>query len=555
MVKCLFLLVFSLSAPCLATVKAAKQEGQMWSQAKALHVFDHTKTIEAKDLLSQELQNQTFDAKAARKQVVQGNTPSSENLDFLLSTEVQRNQRQRHFHEDELFFKHAEDIFAGKKQDNKEVEEQAGYTFHTCQQAGVPFVMQVERTLHVHVQQEPAVKSIKCLGHHDIKEIKKKGDFDASIQELKQEFKEDPTILESDIQLVRIKSKTFIVAISWKHKSDATNCDHCKEKMIKPAQSFEVGDEWTYDKPDIWALAKSPHNTLIEQTCLDATPTKEINGRQVQKQCWKERLSFLYQWPETSDCYFLKQKNCEQIKQECVQQGPWGCEKWELTFRCLDSIKRYVIADGADLEIEEPEEQTYIPNQSFSEVAAKLAVFAEVKKQMEHSQLLDVTQLEIFKGKRMLCSKNVASDLMYDCCLRNSGLATQMHLTKCNAEELSLAEMNEQGLCYYVGSFEEKFLELWKSRDQHVFCCYPSKLARLVQEQGHQQLHLKWRAAEDEQCRGLTTEQLKELNFAKMDLSKLCEDFAKKLPDDMPERLQNFRLRLEQDIEKTEVKK
>ncbi|SPJ31868.1 unnamed protein product [Candidatus Protochlamydia amoebophila UWE25] len=291
---------------------------------------------------------------------------------------------------------------------------------------------------------------------------------------------------------------------------------------------------------------------MIEHVCVDANPTKIIDGQSVNRPCWKEKISFLYQFPSDSDCQLLQQKNCEQIQQRCVNQQGTTCAQWELTFRCLENLRWTTVPFEFD---STEEEKGYSPNQSFSEVATKLAVFAEVKKEMENSQAMDATKLEIFQGKRMSCSKNVADHLLYDCCFRYSGLAKQMGLSKCNADELSLAEMREEGLCHYVGSYEEKILDLWKSRDEHVFCCFPSKLSRLVQEQGRKQLGRDWGKPEEPNCRGFTTQELSRLNFSDMDLSEICTNIAKKLPENLPERLKQFQNRLQKDMDRVEVKK
>ena len=55
-------------------------------------------------------------------------------------------------------------------------------------------------------------------------------------------------------------------------------------------------------------------------------------------------------------------------------------------------------------------------------------------------------------------------------------------------------------------------------------------------------------------AKGLTPDQLKKINFSKMDLSEICDDIPKKLPEDINERLQAFQSRLIDDIEKAEYK-
>lgn len=102
----------------------------------------------------------------------------------------------------------------------------------------------------------------------------------------------------------------------------------------------------------------------------------------------------------------------------------------------------------------------------------------------------------------MSCSKNVADNLIYDCCFSFKGLAKEMKLSKCSKEELTLAEMREQGLCHYVGKHSEKVLDLWKSSDGHVFCSFQSKLARVFEEEARYQQHMGWDKAKEPDCRG-----------------------------------------------------
>ena len=490
------------------------------------------------------------------RQVKNRTIPQSETLDFLLSDEVLNNQRRKLFHEEELFIKTSEQIFAEKGNRFSELDEETGYTLHSCKQAGDPFVVSTERTLNVHVDHTQGELAKVCLGHNKDVVVNKIGDFQESVKHLKKKYKSDPAIQSFKIICTHTHPSPshYLARISYRHIVNFDGCDKCKTERVKEDAYKEVGEEWLYDNKKLWDLAKSAESTIIEHVCIDRSPTKEINGKQVSRQCWKEKLSFLYQVPATNDCHFLKQKNCEQIKQECLQYSSSICTQWQLTFRCFEKITRKFVSLDQEQELYQ-EKIDYAPNQSFSEVAAKLAVFEQVKKEMEQSQLLDITKMQIFQGKRMSCSKNVADHLMYDCCFSYSGLAKQMGLSKCNADEIGLAEMREQGLCHYVGSYEEKMVGLWKSRDEHVFCCFPSKLSRIVQEEGRKQLNLDWGKPKSPDCRGFSTSELSALNFSKMDLSEMCEDIVKKLPEDMPERLKAFQNRLQDEVGQTEAKR
>ena len=59
------------------------------------------------------------------------------------------------------------------------------------------------------------------------------------------------------------------------------------------------------------------------------------------------------------------------------------------------------------------------------------------------------------------------------------------------------------------------------------FCCFNSRLSRLLQEHGKKQLKLSFGSAEKPECRGFTPQELSQLDFSKMDLSELFEDIQK----------------------------
>jgi conjugal transfer mating pair stabilization protein TraN len=171
----------------------------------------------------------------------------------------------------------------------------------------------------------------------------------------------------------------------------------------------------------------------------------------------------------------------------------------------------------------EAEDLEYSPNASFSEAVTKLKVFEEMEEELAKSGYGDITKLQLFPGKKQQCSKSVSSDLMYDCCNSFKGLTNDLRLSKCTADELALAEMKEKGQCHYIGAYDEKFMSLWTSRTEHVFCCFSSKLLRILQEEGRKQLGISWGTPEKPDCRGLSQEELSRIDFSKLDLSEAYE--------------------------------
>jgi hypothetical protein len=68
-----------------------------------------------------------------------------------------------------------------------------------------------------------------------------------------------------------------------------------------------------------------------------------------------------------------------------------------------------------------------------------------------------------------------------------------------------------------------------------VYCCFESKLSRILQEQGRQQLNKPWGKPKTEQCLGFTIDEFARLDLSKMDFSEVYAEFtdAARLPDEL----------------------
>jgi conjugal transfer mating pair stabilization protein TraN len=66
-----------------------------------------------------------------------------------------------------------------------------------------------------------------------------------------------------------------------------------------------------------------------------------------------------------------------------------------------------------------------------------------------------------------------------------------------------------------------------------TYCCFESKLTRIIQEQGRPQIDKPWGPPKTEQCVGLTLDEFSRLDFSKMDFSEIYSEFLEsaKLPD------------------------
>ena len=94
------------------------------------------------------------------------------------------------------------------------------------------------------------------------------------------------------------------------------------------------------------------------------------------------------------------------------------------------------------------------------------------------------------------------------------------------------AMKKDANLCHSLGDYcsSRDFFRSCIERTQ-TYCCFPSKLGRIINEQGKVQLGQSWGDAEHPQCGGFTIAELQSLDFSKMDLSEFYADIAPTLPD------------------------
>lgn len=99
---------------------------------------------------------------------------------------------------------------------------------------------------------------------------------------------------------------------------------------------------------------------------------------------------------------------------------------------------------------------------------------------------------------------------------------------ECSEAEKKLSLKRGQGLCHQVGSYcSSKVLGSCEATTEG-WCCFPSKLGRIVNEQGRPQVSKSWGSAESPDCTGFDLDQLTRLRFDEMDFS---EFYASILPN------------------------
>lgn len=261
-------------------------------------------------------------------------------------------------------------------------------------------------------------------------------------------------------------------------------------------------------------LATKGNYSLYSTHCLDKANPRIYEDVPVFEKCWREKRVYHANKTAKGNCESLRKQGCEQTSSRLTDG------LYEQTYRCKSSA---VSSKARNVPGQRPfcltggcEEITDIDDLGFDDAIAQMALIDELGK--------NAGKVHIFTGQSNSC-KNTK---FKQCCFKSSGIAIDTGFSSCGSTEKDLAKRRGKGLCVYIGK---------KSVTQHrikigyrqVYCCFPSKLLRVFQEQGRSQLRMGWGNAKHPQCRGLTIEEIQRLDFGQMDLSEAFDEVRERL--------------------------
>ena len=220
---------------------------------------------------------------------------------------------------------------------------------------------------------------------------------------------------------------------------------------------------------------------------------------------WKKRITYQCDVPQGED-------DCGQIPGECVEDET----KREYitfldqpavevkTFNCLKR-KRVNVRHRVPKPPQLKDPKDYTQNNDFGDAAVALNFAKEMKDAFRKEAQGD--EGLFFKGDDRICN------LTKGCCVdKDSGWTKVFH---CSEQEKQLAQRNQAKACTMVGEFQPKkgLLRKVKKIKKVSYCCYGSPLGRIIQEGAHQQIGISYGRAEAPQCRALTQDELRQLQF------------------------------------------
>ena len=155
----------------------------------------------------------------------------------------------------------------------------------------------------------------------------------------------------------------------------------------------------------------------------------------------------------------------------------------------------------------------------------------------------------IFNGRASQCRGVGTQTTFFNCCSNDSG--DFLFFQKgCTDEEWQTNSARDEGRCHYIGDYcKEDWPVIGCVQRAKVYCCFNSKLARIVHEQGRPQLKSfgpdgGWGSPESPECRGFRPEEFQMLDFSRIDLSEYFGDIvtppAGDVTRDMEERINEF---------------
>lgn len=307
------------------------------------------------------------------------------------------------------------------------------------------------------------------------------------------------------------------------------NIYQCGNLLQKAEQTKFIDSEYTVAKDEL-DNSQCNSNEIdancqeVANVCVGGAETRNINGKNIYKDCWRyEKKYQCFSGSLISDCDDYK--GCKLIDEKCISYNKSKeCIHKEKKFECIElsgtkpttlncTSGQYCIGGNC-------EEAKYEPNKNLDKAISGLSILNTLKNDFdsENCNKEQGGSCKVFKGDANFCEINILNSL--NCC-KDKGWLKDIGFGSCNATEKKLAKQKEARLCHYVGSYcADKILGFCTEKKQS-YCCFGSKISRIIHEYGRSQLGIGWGAADAPDCRALTISELQRIDFSKVDLSEL----------------------------------
>ncbi len=266
-------------------------------------------------------------------------------------------------------------------------------------------------------------------------------------------------LIESQTGLCSSFLKKFVCGHSNMVTTDEIKITDSEFKVIKDEKDLSNCQTEEVDK----------YCKIISEECLEGPDTRNINGKDIYKSCWKwDRKYQCRTNTKIDECKNLQdQSSCTEHKRECIYEESGRCEHYVVTYECKNtSISKIDCIKNKFCVGEVCSEQKSIPNNNFGLAASYLGILSQAQKDGEscgcnkerdpdcHLHNIESDRCKLFKGTARKC-KRVLGNAVYNCCADRGIIKNIMG---CNDEEKDLYQKQKAKLCTYRGSWPGKGL-------------------------------------------------------------------------------------------------
>ena len=275
--------------------------------------------------------------------------------------------------------------------------------------------------------------------------------------------------------------------------------------------------------------------TQSAETCTAPHETRQIGSVAVTRPCWEKTRTALCQTVVGggNDCGTLEaQAGCSLAREVCLDDPAsvdGTCAVSEHIYSCpipgtAQQPAQYICGGDVYCVNGECEAVEREASDEFKDAVVALNALGQANAEFNEAAL------SLFRGTRESCSHKVFG--LSNCC---SGKGVPL-LTPwiCSSAEKLLDEKDDVGLCHKVGTYcSSSFLGICVTK-KDVYCCFASKISRILQEQGRPQIGKPWGKPKTETCEGFSIFEFQQLDLSVMDFTEVYADFmeAAKLPDE-----------------------
>lgn len=270
-------------------------------------------------------------------------------------------------------------------------------------------------------------------------------------------------------------------------------------------------------------LDKSSYCSLTDETCANSG-RKDIDGLIINKSCWDydRTYSCSNESPDLSNCSGLE-NTCSFDSQECIEKNSDDiCVEYKRNYLCND-------VGGQDADIAICGSQVYCENgncedisyekdTNFAKAVANLAMLEEAADDFDESDS------STFTGQANQCGKDLIN---YSDCCKSSGWGEAIGAA-CSSDDQDLQLKRSEKLCVYVGEYcsDEEDLTGICTKEKQSYCCFNSKIARIIHEQGRPQLGISWGSPESPNCAGFPITKLDDIDFSAINFGELSAEIT-----------------------------